>query len=517
MASYLIAFDLGTGGNKAALYDSEGVCRAEAFAPYPTAYPHNGWHEQRPEDWWQAVVASTRQLLSESGIAPDEIRACGISGHSLGAVPLDAAGRLLRASTPIWSDSRADLQARAFFDRIDPAEWYRITGNGFPAQLYTVFKILWYRDNEADLFRQARHIIGTKDYINLRLTGRIATDFSYVSGSGVYDLEKWAYSAALIDAAGLAPSLFPNPVPSNSIIGELTREAAETLGLPQGIPVAAGGVDNACMALGAGCIRDGQVYNSQGSSSWIAVTTARPLLDVNTRPFVFAHVIPAMFTSAIGIFSTGSSLRWIRDQICVDLVAQAQADGVNVYDRMTALADTSPPGANGLIFHPNMAGGSSLDASPNLRGAFLNLDLGHTRADMIRAALEGIALQGRVALDALRALAPIEAQMLVVGGGSRSPLWRQIHADAYGMRIVKTAVDQQAAALGAAALAAVGSGLWTNFERIAALHTLEGTADPDPIRAALYEQRLNIFRQAGAYLAGVGDQIAAYPRSQVPQ
>jgi xylulokinase len=265
------------------------------------------------------------------------------------------------------------------------------------------------------------------------------------------------------------------------------------------------------MALGAGCIRDGRVYNSQGSSSWIAVSTTRPLLDEKTRPFVFTHVIPGMFTSAIGIFSTGSSLRWIRDQLCADLVAQARAEGTDVYDLMTALAQTSPPGANGLLFHPNLAGGSSLDASPNLRGAFLNLDLRHTRADLIRAALEGIALQGRVALDALRALTPIDAEMLVVGGGSRSPFWRQIHADAYRMRVVKTAIDQQAAALGAAALAAVGSGLWTHYDRIQILHTLESTSDPDSGQAAFYEQRLDIFRRAGTYLSDLGDQLAANP------
>ena len=511
MANYLIAFDLGTGGNKAALYDFEGVCRAEAFAPYSTAYPHTGWHEQRPEDWWQAVVASTRQLLAESGIPPGEIRACGISGHSLGAVPVDAAGGLLRDSTPIWSDSRAEIQARTFFERVDPLGWYQVTGNGFPAQLYTVFKILWYRDNEPEMFRRARYIIGTKDYINLRLTGRVATDFSYASGSGVYDLEKWEYSSTLIEAAGLSQDLFPTPVASSTIIGGLTGDAAEALGLPRGMLVVAGGVDNSCMALGAGCFRDGRVYNSQGSSSWIAVSTPRPLLDAKTRPFVFAHVVPRMFTSAIGIFSTGSSLRWIRDQFCADLAARVQIEGGEVYDLMTALAQTSPPGANGLIFHPNLAGGSSLDPSPNLRGAFLNLDLGHTRADVIRATLEGIALQGRVALDALRALTPIESGMRVVGGGSRSPLWRQIHADAYGMRVIKTAIDQQAAALGAAALAAVGSGLWHDFERIEALHTLEATSDPNPIRAAFYEQRLDIFLQAGFFLSDLGDRIAAEP------
>ena len=231
-----------------------------------------------------------------------------------------------------------------------------------------------------------------------------------------------------------------------------------------GLPVVAGGVDNSCMALGAGNTRAGRVYNSQGSSSWIAATAEKPLLDARMRPFVFAHVLPGLFNSAIGIFSTGTSLRWVRDQLCPDLVEQARERGADVYDLMTALAAASPAGARGVIFHPNMAGGSSLDPSIHLRGAFLNLDLSHTRADLLRAVLEGIALQGRVALDALRSLYPVSADMIVVGGGSRSRLWRQIHADAYRARVVKTRIDQQAAALGAAALAFTGIGLWPDTE-----------------------------------------------------
>lgn len=505
MASHLIAFDLGTGGSKASLYDPEGRCLAETFAAYPTTYPHSGWHEQHPEDWWQAIVTSTRRLLTQSTVAPGEIRACGISGHSLGAVPLDAQARLLRESTPIWSDSRATAQAEQFFTRVDPVEWYRITGNGFPAPLYTVFKILWYRDHEPELYSQIRHVIGTKDYINLRLTGTITTDFSYASGCGVYDLEHWGYSPRLIEASGLPAEIFPPIYASSAVIGGLTREAAELLGLPQGLPVVAGGVDNSCMALGARCTRAGRIYNSLGSSSWIAATAAKPLLDDHTHPFVFAHLIPGLFMSAVGIFSTGTSLRWVRDQLCPDLAAQEQA-----YERMTALAESSPAGARGLIFHPNMAGGSSIDPSTNLRGAFLNLDLGHTRADMLRAVLEGIALQGRLALDVLRGLLDASPdEILVVGGGSRSKLWRQIHADAYRLRLIKTNIDQQAAALGAAALAAVGSGLWPGFERIDDLHSLEATAEPDPSSAELYEQRLPIFRKAGVYLSDLGDRLTS--------
>jgi xylulokinase len=507
-ASHLIAFDLGTGGIKAALYASDGACLAEVFAAYTTFYPRPGWHEQSPEDWWQALVESTRRLLTQTSLPASEIAAIGISGHSLGAVPLDGQGRLLRANTPIWSDSRATVQAASFFEKVDQTDWYRLTGNGFPAPLYTLFKTLWYRDMEPDLFRQVRQILGTKDYLNFRLSGVCVTDYSYASGSGVYDLTSWDYSDSLIAASGLPAEIFPPILASSAVIGGLTAPAAEALGLPRGLPVVAGGVDNSCMALGARNLREGDVYNSQGSSSWIAVTSAAPLLNERARPFVFAHVIPGLFNSAVGIFSTGTSLRWIRDQLCPDLIEQAHREGRDAYDLITALAACSPPGARGLLFHPNMGGGSSLDPSMELRGAFLNLDLGHTRADLLRAALEGIAFQGRLALDVLSGLTPISSEMVVVGGGSRSPLWRQIHADAYGKTLLKTNIDQQAAALGAAALAAVGVGLWPNFDPIDRLHQVEQPCPPNPVVAALYNQLLPVFRQASIDLSDLGQSLA---------
>ncbi len=204
MGNLIIAYDLGTGGNKASLYDLQGNCLAENFVTYQTFYPRAGWHEQRPADWWAAVVESTRLLLKAANVKADEIAALGISGHSLGVVPMDAHGTLLRESTPIWSDARPVAQTRQMFERISEAEWYRLTGNGFPAPLYSVFKIMWYRDNEPEMFKRIHAVIGTKDYVNYRLTGRMATDYSYASGSGVYDLVGWKYSPELI--AGLGPA-----------------------------------------------------------------------------------------------------------------------------------------------------------------------------------------------------------------------------------------------------------------------------------------------------------------------
>jgi xylulokinase len=261
------------------------------------------------------------------------------------------------------------------------------------------------------------------------------------------------------------------------------------------------------MALGARNIKEGRIYESMGSSTWIAVTSRQPLLDLKSRPFVFTHVVPELFTSATGAFSTGSSFRWVRDNLCQELVNQAQAHGKDEYDYMTSLASESKVGANGLIFNPNLAGGSSLHASPNIRGAFLGIDLGHSLADILRATMEGVALETRLILDALRQLTPISDEMICVGGGGRSKLWRQIHADVYNMRMVKTNIDQQAAALGAAAVAAVGAGLWDDFERIDEIHKIEDISVPIPENHVVYEKLLEIYLRADRYLADIGDQV----------
>jgi xylulokinase len=507
MPDAILAFDLGTGGNKATLYDAAGRLLASVFAPYDTEYPQAGWREQKPEAWWDSIVRSTQQLFAAEGVDRRSVRVLAISGHSLGCVPLDAAGRLLRRTTPIWSDARATEQAARFFEKIDPTRWYRLTGNGFPPQHYTAFKIAWHRDREPDIFRRMAKAIGTKDYINYRLTGRLATDYSYASGSGVYNLLGWNYSDELLSAADLPRSLFPDIVPSTEILGSLTAEAAEALGLPRSVQVACGGVDNSCMALGARNIADGQAYASLGSSMWIAVSSSQPLLDDVSKPYVFTHVIPGMFNSAVAIFSGGSSLRFVRDRFCANLVEQARREGCDAYDLLTALAAQSPVGARGLLFNPSMAGGSSLEPTANIRGGLLGLDLGHTQGDVIRATMEGVAMNLRLAIDELRRLGRVGNEMVVVGGGSRSSLWRQIFADALEIDIVRTNVGQEAGSLGAAAVAAVAAGLWPDFSHVAQLHQLESTSRPQPTNVATYRRLLPVFQKARLALGQLGDAV----------
>lgn len=508
MTKKIIAYDLGTGGNKASLYDSDGVCLSSTFHAYETYYPRAGMHEQRPADWWDSIVNSTKQLLEETRVDKKEIECLAISGHSLGVVPIDKKGRLLRESVPIWSDSRAGVQADSFFEKTDQNDWYMKTGNGFPAKLYSVFKILWYLDNEPEIFNKIYKVIGTKDYINYKLTGQAKTDYSYASGCGVYDLNNWKYSPELLAVSGLDESIFPEIVPSTEIIGELTQQAAQSLGLPQRVKVACGGVDNSCMALGARNIESGRVYLSMGSSAWIAVSADNPVLDAVSRPFVFTHVIPGMFTSAVSIFSAGNSFRWLRDNICLDLVKLADKNNQDVYDLMTQLAESSCTGANKLLFNPSLAGGSSQEPSANIRGAFSGLDLGHTRADLVRAGMEGIAMNLGSVLNELKRFCSLSSDMVIVGGGSKSSLWRQIYADVFNMNIVKTNIGEEAGSLGAAAIAAVGSGLWEDFSKIDEIHQIESIKEPISKNNQIYNKLAPVHEMLRNSQAEIGESLS---------
>jgi xylulokinase len=263
------------------------------------------------------------------------------------------------------------------------------------------------------------------------------------------------------------------------------------------------------MALGARNIGEGDLYASLGSSMWIAVASARPLLDDAAKPYVFTHVVPGMFTSAVSIFSGGTSLRWVRDHLCRDVAARAATEGVDPYERLMQLAAESPVGAKNLLFNPSLAGGSSLEPSPHLRGAFAGLDLGHTQADVVRATLEGIALNLRLALDELRRLGRVADQMVVVGGASRSPLWRQIFADALEIDVVKTNVGQDAGSLGAAAVAAVACGLWPDFTPIQRAHQVQSVERPQADHVRVYRRLLPVFDQLRSSLARAGDTLAS--------
>ncbi len=496
----IIAYDLGTGGIKASLFNDKGESLADVFIQYETFYPAVKFFEQRPNDWWNCVCESTKLLLRKSDISAETVSCVAVSGQSLVAVPLDHQGKLLSDQVPIWCDTRATGQIRNFFRNISYEDWYLTTGNGDPAECYTILKLMWLRENQPELFNRIDKILGSKDYINYRFTGNIATDPSYASGFGVFNLAKWAYEERFFRAAEINPCIFPRIVPSDSVIGYVSKEASEESGLPEGTPVACGAVDNTCMALGATGLREDSFYTSLGSSSWIAVTSGKPITDIKTRPFVFAHVKKGYYTSAVSIFSAGNSFRWVRDHLCRDLSSDTDA-----YNSMNRMAQSVPAGSNGILFNPSLAGGSSQEPGVNLSGSFFGITLRNTREDMVRASMEGIAMALRKTLDILISQVAVHGSMLICGGGSKSAVWRQIFADIYNLPIVKTNIDQNTASLGAAALAANACGIWNGYERIEKIHITESILFPDKENNLKYEKLLEIYSRWTDHLSGLGD------------
>lgn len=497
-----IAYDLGTGGVKASLYDENMTTLSRSFIEYDTFYPKSYMHEQRPLDWWKGVIDSTKKLLEQSGIDPEEITAVALSGHSCVAVPLDKDNHLLLDQVPIWSDTRAKQEVDDFFQKVDKKDWYMETGNGFPPACYVIFKLMWYRRNMPDMFKKINVILGSKDYINFKLTSKICTDYSYASSFGVYDLLKKDLDEHLLTAADIERKIFPDLCPSHYILGHITPEAAAETGLSTHTLVACGGVDNACMALGSVGTKEGRVYTSLGSSSWVPVNSSVPVLDYGKKPYVFAHIDENMYTSAYSIFAGGSSLRWVRDSLCKDLPKD------HIYDTMTAAAAKVPIGSNGVFFVPSLAGGTSQDKSTNISGSFIGLHLNNTREDLIRSALEGIAMNLRISVDYLKEQTQMSDQILICGGGSKSDVWMQIFADVFGMTVLKSNIDQDAASLGAAAICAKAAGIWTDYSRIEQLHHIEKRFEPDKERHAMYERLLTQFRHICDTMADLGDYLA---------
>jgi xylulokinase len=502
---YVIAYDMGTGGLKSSLFDENGVSVASDFKQCTTYYPAPNFREQKPAEWWAIFVTGTKDLLAKVTIEVNDITAMAVSGHSLGVVPIGRDGGLLTEYVPIWNDTRADKETAMVLAELDEKEWYLKTGNGFPPQLYAAFKILWYKRNKKELYDTASVFIGTKDYLNYLLTGVIATDYSYASGSGVFDLIKCAYDRDYIKAFGLRDSDFPPLVESSKIIGTVKPEIAAELGLPPNLAVAAGGVDNACMAAGAGCVKEGAVYTSLGTSAWIAVTSSRPVLNYETKPYVFGHLIKGMYTSAESIFSAGNTHKWVRDTICPDLLEKEWAGGKNAFSVMDELAGGAPPGSNGLFFVPTLAGATALDKSVNAKGALVGLELKHTRGDIIRAALEGVCFGLRNALEELKKMAVLSDEMLIVGGGSKSFFWRQLFADIYGMNVTESAVGENAGSLGAMACAAIGAGLWKDFSPLINLNKPISFTAYNRKNRELYQKLYQVFLKVNDQQSEIAD------------
>ncbi len=501
MKELLLAHDLGTTGNKASLFTSEGTLLASAFQPYGTRYEKPGWAEQDPADWWEAITVSTHRLLLEAGRAPDDVAAVGFSGQMMACLPVDAAGHPL-SNAIIWADQRAQREAEWLRERIGTEEVYRITGHR-ASPSYTAAKLLWQRGHHPELKAATHRILQPKDYVAYRLTGVMATDYSDASGTNLFDLKERRWSERIMERLELPMALLPPAVPSATIIGYVTREAAEATGLAYGAPVVIGGGDGACATVGAGVVRPSDAYNYIGSSSWISIVSTEPLYDPQQRTFTFAHLDPRYFFPTGTMQCAGGSYDWL------DRLLRG-SEGEPLYQELDALAASVPAGAKGLLFLPYLIGERSPHWNPNARACFVGLSMAHGRAEVARAVLEGVALNLRTILGAFRIQGARIDGLRVIGGGARSALWRQILADVLDVPLLRPRLAAEATALGAAIAAGVGVGLLPDYG--AATDWVAVGPGETPRQAAVddYDELYPLFVAAYEALAPLFESMAAY-------
>lgn len=481
-----LGLDVGTSGVKALLVDAAGDVVASATTPLTMRTPHPGWAEQDPDSWWEACLASTRQVLEARAGAG--VASVGISGQMHSSVFLDREGAVTHPAL-LWCDGRTSPECREITERAGGEERLREWVSNPALEGFTLPKVLWLRRHEPAAFARTAAVLLPKDFVRLRLTGTLATEPSDASGTLMYDPAHRRWSREIMDAVGLPLSLLPDVGESGEVLGRVTPEGAALSGLAVGTPVVGGGADNACGAAGVGAIALGDAVASWGTSGTLLTPTAQPLVDPGLRAHTFCHVAPGMWYLMGVVLSAGGAFTWFRDRFAPDLADRADGD-----KRLTDEAATAPAGAAGATFLPYLQGERTPHRDATLRGAFLGLSLAHSRAHLTRAVLEGVAFALHDSLSILKQLGLSPSALLLTGGGARNGFIRQLLADVFGLPVT-TVNREEGPAYGAALLAAVGAGAFSSLDHAARSTLVRAPLlAPHPRAHAEYERLYARFR-----------------------
>jgi xylulokinase len=486
---YFLGIDVGTGGTRALVMDVNGRVIASAKEDHqPFASPQTGWAEQDPDDWWRACHAAIRAVIERGKLGGDQIDCVGFSGQMHGAVLLDEQSRVVRPAL-IWCDVRTDKQCRDLTARIGAERLIQLTCN--PALTnFTLTKCLWVREHEPENWKRVRSIMLPKDYVRLQLTGERATDMADASGTLMLDVAHRRWSKEILELTEIDASLLPNLYESPEVCGQISASGAAATGLRVGTPVVAGAGDQAAGSTGIGVVAPGAVSATIGTSGVVLAATNAPSLDPGGRLHTFCHAIPGRWLVMGVTQAAGLSLRWFRDQFGI------KVDGkIESYDDLMCEASKAPSGSGGLLWAPYLMGERTPYLDPDARGMLLGLTASHTRAHVIRAILEGVALSLRDTFTLFREIDVPVHTIRLGGGGARSPLWRQIQADVYGQP-VETVEAEEGAAYGAAILAGVGVKAWPSVDSACkAVVRVAGRVSPDPKDAEAMQKSYATYRR----------------------
>lgn len=488
---YLLGIDIGTSACKIAVFNREGQAVATASGEYPVYYPKEGWAEQNPEEWWEAVCLATKKCLEKGGISPAEIAGVGIDGQSWSAIAIDKAGKVL-ANTPIWMDTRAQEICDRLNEEVGAEEIFRVAGNSLQPS-YTTAKIIWYRENRPEIYGKIYKILQSNSYIAYRLTGAITQDVSQGYGLHCFDMRTGAWNEEMCVRLGIPREFLPEIVPCDKVVGFVTKEASVRSGLAEGTPVVAGGLDAACGTLGAGVIHPGETQEQGGQAGGMSI--CMDTYKADPRLILGYHVVPGQWLLQGGTTGGGGVMRWFEQEFADYERSREGETGESALIQLNRIAEAAPAGSDGLVFLPYMSGERSPIWNPYAKGVFYGLDFAKTKGHMVRACMEGVAFALRHNLDAAEE-AGAEAEVLrAMGGSANSLLWTQIKADVTGKPIVVPSSDT-ATTLGAAILAGVGVGFYGSYEEAVALTVKETRRhEPDPANREIYEKNYNTYLQ----------------------
>jgi len=485
--AFIIGVDVGTSSTKVVIFDEDGNPQAEGRASYPLLRPKPGWVEQKAEWWWQAFQKAIREALNRGNIIKKEkILAIGVTHQRITTVPVNNKIEPLRNAI-LWNDIRCTRQSEWAEERIGKEKIYSRTGN-FPS-IWTVYKAMWLKENEPEVYKKTYKFLLVQDYIIYKLTGRLVTTSSSAIQTGCLDVAlptKWAED--ILNLCGISAKLWIDEIlPGGKAVGKVTKEASLFTGLPQGLPVVTTAGDQPCGALGAGVNQEGMLAINGGTSCSLEAYVKRLKLDPNLNYFI--EISPTGdYLLEDSIWSGGSALMsWFKDNFAKDEVGKAERKGEDIWDRLYNLAIQSPPGNKGLMLIPYYSGAASPYWDLCARGVIFGFLLDHGKPHLVRAILEGLAFESRRKKEFMEKGSGIPiTKVRMYGGSAKSPIWNQIFADVLGIEIA-TLKTAETTALGAAICAAKGSGVYSSFqEAVERMVHIDKRFLPEPEKNKLY-------------------------------